>query len=160
MKKLILVLVFLASVNGTFAQLTLVLEKIGTPRRYAFHLGDDMKIQTIKLNQIHKSYLWNLTDSTMTIGPRTVVPLSDVAAVYKNHHFPKIMSKFLIIMGGGYIVLDAFNNIINHDQVFNSQTLIIGGSILLAGVAIIPFWQTKHKIGIKWKLKIMEINLE
>jgi hypothetical protein len=160
MKILILTGVLLALSLVAFSQRTLVLEKIGTSRRYAFHLGDDLKVQTIKEKTIHKSYLWNLTDSTMTIGPRTVVPLSDVAAVYKDHHFPKLISKFLLIMGGGYIVLDAFNNLINNKQVFVPQTWYIGGGIMLAGVAIIPFWQTKHKIGIRWKLKIMEINLE
>jgi hypothetical protein len=160
MKILILTTVLLGVSLAAFSQRTLVLEKIGTSRRYAFHLGDEVKVLTIKEKSIHKSYLWNLTDSTMTIGPRTVVPLSDVATVYKDHHFPKLMSKFLMIMGGGYIVLDAFNNLINNKQVFVPQTWYIGGGIMLAGVAIIPLWQTKHKIGIHWKLKIMEINLE
>jgi hypothetical protein len=160
MKKTLLPLIFLAFFSGAFAQNTLVLEKIGTTRKYAFHLGDNLKIQTIKKNLVLKSYLWNLTDTSLTIGQHTIVPLSDVGAVYKNHHFPKLMSRFFFIAGAGYIILDSFNNLINNKQVFVPETLYIGGSLMVVGVALVPLWQTKHKIGIRWKLKIMDINLE
>jgi hypothetical protein len=159
MRKLILLLVLAAAFSVVSAQKTLVLEKIGTSTRYAFHLGDDVKIRTIKQNVIHKSYLWNLTDSTMTIGPRTVVPLSDVGAVYKNYHFPKFMSKALFISGAGYLIIDSFNNLINNRQVFVPETLLISGSLMTAGLLLVPFWQKKCRIGIRWKLKIMDINL-
>jgi hypothetical protein len=159
MKKLILFLLILAAFSGASAQKTLVLEKIGTSNRYAFHLGDDVKIRTIKENRIVKSFLWNLTDSTLTIGPRTIVPLSDVGAVYKNYHFPRLMSRFIFIAGAGYFILDSFNNLINNEQVFVPRTMIISGSLMAVSVAIIPLWQKKFKIGLRWKLKIMDINL-
>ena len=95
MRKLILPLVIFAVFSGASAQKTLVVEKIGTPTRYAFHLGDDVKIRTKKKNLIVKSYLWNLTDSSVTIGPRTIIPLSDISAVYKHYYFQKLMTRFL-----------------------------------------------------------------
>jgi hypothetical protein len=159
MKKLFLLMVIVASFSGASGQKTLVLEKIGTSTRYAFHLGDDIKIRTISQNVIVKSYLWNLSDSSVTIGPRTIIPLSDIGAVYKNYHFPKLMSSILIIAGAGYLILDSFNNLINNEQVFVPETLIISGSLIVAGVAIVPLWQKKIKVGIRWKLKIMDINL-
>jgi hypothetical protein len=69
------------------------------------------------------------------------------------------MSKALLIAGAGYFVLDSFNNLINNEQVFVPETMLISGCVMAAGVAIIPFWQKKIKIGIRWKLKIMDINL-
>ncbi|MGA3014399.1 MAG: hypothetical protein ABSD71_10235 [Bacteroidales bacterium] len=135
------------------------MEKIGTQRRYGFHLGDNIKIQTRSTKQIVKSYIWALTDTTVTIGPRTTIPASDVGAVYKNFHFPKLMTKFFFIGGAGYLVLDSFNNLINKERVFRSQTLIISGCLMGFSLAIIPLHQWKYKIGIRWKFKIMDINL-
>ena len=159
MRKLILLIMFLAAYSGATAQKTLVLEKIGTPTRYGFHLGDDVKIRKKKQNQIVKNYLWNLTDSSVTIGPRTTIPLSEISAVYKHYYFPKLMTRILFYAGAGYFILDSFNNLINNERVFIPQTMIISGSLLGVSLAIIPLSQKKCKIGIRWKLKIMDINL-
>jgi hypothetical protein len=160
MKKLILILILLtSSVIILPAQKMIVLEKIGTQTRYGFRLGDYMKIQTREKKQIVKSYLWALTDSSITIGPRTTIAVSDIGAVYKNFHFPRLMTKFFFLLGAGYLVLDSFNNMINKEKVFNPQTLIISGSIIGVSLALIPFHQWKYKIGIRWKFKIMDINL-
>ena len=159
MRKLILLLVLFAAFSGASAQKTLVLEKIGTSIRYAFHLGDDVKIRTKKQNVIVKSYLWNLTDSSVTIGQRTTIPLSDISAVYKHYYFQKLMTRVLFYAGAGYFILDSFNNLINREQVFVPQTMIISGSLIGASLAIIPLGQKKCRIGIRWKVKILEINL-
>ncbi len=159
MRKLIFLLILADAFSGVSAQKTLVLEKIGTSTRYAFHLGDDVKIRTKKQNVIVKSYLWNLTDSSVTIGPRTIIPLSDISAVYKHYHFQNLLTRILFYAGAGYFILDSFNNLINNEQVFVPQTMIISGSLMVAGVAIIPLGQKKCRIGIRWKLKIMDINL-
>jgi hypothetical protein len=145
------------SLNG---QNTFLVEKIGSSRKYAFHTGDFLKIRTKEKKAIVKSDIYHLTDSSVTIGPKTIIPVSDIGAVYKNYHFPKLMSNFLFIGGAGYIILDAVNNLINNKQVFVPQTLAIGGSIMLVGVAIVPFWQRKIPIGVRWKVKILEINVE
>ena len=115
------------------------------------------KTKTKKL--IVKSYLWTLTDSSVTIGPRTILPLSDIGAVYKHFYFQKLMTRILLYAGAGYLILDSFNNLINHEQVFVPQTMIISGSLIGASFAIIPLGQKKCRIGIRWKLKIMDINL-
>ncbi len=159
MKKLILLFITHALFSGVFAQKTLVLEKIGTSTRYAFHLGDDVKIQTKTKNVIIKSYLWNLTDSTVTIGPHTTIPLSDISAVYKHYHFQSLMTRVLFYAGAGYFILDSFNNLINKEQVFVPQTMIISASLIGLSAAIIPLGQKKCRIGIRWKLKIMDIDL-
>jgi hypothetical protein len=160
MRKLILLLILLVAFSGVFAQKTLVLEKIGTSTRYAFHIGDNVKIRTKKQNVIVKSYLWNLTDSSVTIGPRTTIPLSDISAVYKHYYFQNLMTRILFYAGAGYFILDSFNNLINREQVFVPQTMIISGSLIGVSMAIIPLGQKKYRIGIRWKLKIMDINLD
>ena len=160
MRKLILLLILFAAFSGASAQKTLVLEKIGTSTRYAFHLGDDVKIRTKKQNVIVKSYLWNLTDSSVTIGPRTTIPLSDISAVYKHYYFQNLMTRVLFYAGAGYFILDSFNNLINREQVFVPQTMIISGFPHRRQHGNHPLGQKKCRIGIRWKLKIMDINLE
>ena len=159
MRKLVLHLILLAAFSGAYAQKTMVVEKIGTSTRYAFHLGDDVKVRTKKENKIVNSYLWNLTDSSLTLGVRTTIPLSDISAVYKHFYFQKLMTRIFLYAGAGYFVLDSFNNLINKEQVFVPQTMIISASLIAVGVAIIPLGQKKCKIGIRWKLKVMDINL-
>lgn len=159
MRKFLLLLFLLVSSTGIYAQKTLVLEKIGTPTRYGFHLGDDVKVQTKAKRQILRSYLWAITDSSLTIGPHTTVSLSDISAVYKHYYFPNLMTRVFFYLGAGYLVLDSFNNLINKERIFNPQTLIISGSALCVSCAIIPLSHKKCRIGIKWKLKIMEIDI-
>jgi uncharacterized protein with WD repeat len=159
MRKLILVLVIFVVSSGASAQETLVLEKIGTLTRYSFHLGDDIKIRTKNQNRMVRSYMWNLTDSSVTIGSRTTIQLSDISAVYIHYYFPALMNRILFYAGAGYFILDSFNNLINKEQVFVPQTMIISGCLLGASLAFIPLSQKKCRIGIRWKLKVMDINL-
>lgn len=156
MRKLILLLVFSGILSVASAQKTLLFEKIGTSSRYAYHLGDNIKIRTLNDNLVLKSYLWHMTDSTLTIGPRTTVAVSDIGAFYRNHHFPKLMSRFFFIAGAGYLIIDSFNNLINKEQVFVPQTLIISGSLIGISLVLIPAHSTKYRIGIKWKIKILD----
>lgn len=159
MKKLVFWLVLQSVVSGTFAQKTLVVEKIGTSTRYAFHLGDKVKIQTKQKNLIVKSFLANITDTSLTIGNHTTVPLSDISAVYKHFHFQTYMTHALFLIGAGYFILDSFNNLINKEQVFVPQTMIISAAFIGLSAAIIPLGQKKCRIGIRWKVKVMDINL-
>ena len=159
MKKLVLLLVFFTSLSVSQAQKTLLFEKVGTSSRYAYHLGDDIKIRTIKDKLILKSYLWHLTDTTLTIGPRTTISVTDIDAVYRDHHFPKLMSRFFFIGGAGYLLIDSFNNLINNEQVFESQTLIISASLIGVSLVLIPAHQTKYKVGVRWKVKILDEDI-
>jgi len=160
MIKRILILVFLvASFTGSAQQKTLVVEKMGASRRYAYRSGDEIKLQTREKHLILKNYLWIDSDSIITIGTRTMIPLTDIGAVYHQTYFPRLMTHLLLIAGAGYIVLDSFNNLINNNQVFEQNTIIIGGSLIAAGVLLIPFHQKKCRIGLHWKVKVLDINI-
>ena len=157
MKKLILILVVLIQVSSGFGQKTLRLEKMGTSTHYYFNLGDVIRIRTKTQNQVLKNYLWNIADSSITVGPRNKVDLSDISAVYKHYHFPALMTRFIFIAGAGYFVLDSFNNLINRQQVFQPQTMIISASLVAVSALIIPLHQKKCKLGLRWKLRIIDV---
>ncbi|MCX6245505.1 MAG: hypothetical protein NTU98_12495 [Bacteroidetes bacterium] len=159
MKRIFILAFLAASLAGYAQQKTLVVEKIGTSRRYAYRSGDDIKIQTRKDHRILKNYLWISSDTAIIVGVRTMVPLSDIGAVYHPTYLPKLMTNLLLIAGAGYIILDSFNNLINHELVIEQNTLIIGGSLIAAGVLLIPFHQKKCRIGVHWKVKVLDINI-
>jgi hypothetical protein len=160
MAKKITIWLLLAFCSTGFAQKTLIVEKIGTSTRYAYHIGDEIKIKTRKDEVVLKNYIWSLADSSLTIGSRTQVQLGDIGAVYKQFHFPKLMTKFFIIAGAGYLIIDSFNNLINKEKVFEPQTMIISASLIGVGVALIPLSQKKCRIGFRWKLKVLDRYIE
>jgi len=159
MLKWILILVVTGASLSCFAQNTFLVEKVGTSRRYAFHLGDEIKIRTKKENLKVKSCLWAIEDSSVTIGPRTEIPLNNIGAVYKQFHFPKLLNRFFFIAGVGYFVVDSFNNLINNEQVFEPETMIISASLIAVSVAFIPLSQKKCRIGLHWKVKVLDIYI-
>ena len=159
MRQLILLVVFWSVIMGVYSQKTLVLEKIGTQTRFGYHPGDDIKIRTIDKNLLLHNYMWGLTDSTVTIGARTTISLPDIAVIYRHYYFPRLMTRILFYAGAGYFVVDSFNNLINHEKVFVPQTLIISASLIGVSLAFFPLHQRKCKIGIRWKVKIMDITL-
>lgn len=160
MKRLTLLLILYTFLSAASAQKTLLFEKVGTSSRYAYHLGDDIKVRTLKQNQVLRSYLWGITDTTLTIGPRNTISIFDIGAFYRNHHFPKLMTRFFFIAGAGYLIIDSFNNLINNEQVFIPQTMIISASLIGVSLVLIPAHQTKTKIGIRWKVKILDADVK
>ena len=142
--------------NVGFGQNVLMVEKIGTAKRFSYLVGDYINIKT-KAKKLHlRNFLWSIEDSSIMIGTNYTVPFEDIKSVRKEIYFPKLLSKITLIAGVGFITLDVINNLINGQQVFNPTTLIIGGSLLGVGLVMIPLSQRNMNIGFKWKLKVIK----
>jgi hypothetical protein len=136
-------------------QNTLMLEKIGTPKKYTYQVGDFISVKTISKSLRLKNEIWSIEDSTIMIGTNYTVRFDDIKSVRRELYFPKLLSRITLIAGGMIIVLDIVNNLINGIPVFNQTTLIIGGSLIGAGLVLIPLSKRNLKIGYKWKLKVL-----
>jgi len=142
--------------NVGFGQNVLMVEKIGTAKRFSYLVGDYINIKT-KAKKLHlRNFLWSIEDSSIMIGTNYTVPFEDIKSVRKEIYFPKLLSKITLIAGVGFITLDVINNLINGQQVFNPTTLIIGGSLVGVGLVMIPLSQRNMNIGFKWKLKVIK----
>jgi hypothetical protein len=155
MRILTLIMIFTGLGLTCFSQRTLVLQKLGSPSRYIYDAGDHINLKTAeKKLRLKGTVLW-IGDTSFSVGKHYTVDIEDIARVNRVMHFPKLMSNLFLIAGGGYIVLDAFNNLINNQQVFDQQTLIIGGSLIAAGLILIPVYHRHIHVGLKWKMKII-----
>jgi hypothetical protein len=157
MKRVLWIIAFLLISGTAVCQKTLVVERIGTGRKYGFNTGDFLKLRTKSKHDLLRSFIWDLTDSTITIGQSHTVRLDDVAVVYKEFGFPKRLGRNLLFAGGLFFAATTINNLIAKNQVFTESNLIITGSILAAGAISIILSEKAIRIGLHWKLKVLDI---
>jgi hypothetical protein len=151
-----IILIFLCQV--IFAQNTLLVEKIGTSRKYYYHLDDKIKLRTISKDSMIFGKLTTFEDSAIYVSMGVKpIPLSDVASVYKQNGFPRRFGKNLCIASAMFFGILTINNLLNHRQVFPPYTFIISGACLAGGLISLSFAESNCKIGNRWKLKILEI---
>jgi hypothetical protein len=153
------ILVFSLFVLGisSYGQNTLLLHKLGSAKKYTYEIGDEISLKTLEKKLRLKGTVIDIRDSSFMVGIHYSVKLNDVDKIYRRLHFPRLMSKFFLIAGGGYIILDAFNNLINNRTVIDSQTLIIGGSLIGVGLVMIPLSYKHVKVGLRWKLQALDL---
>ena len=157
MKKFLWVVILLCLTGAASGQKTLVVEKIGTGRKFGYNPGDFMKVKTRDPRQLLRSYMTDLTDSTVSIGTYHTVRLDNIKVVYKRYGFPLRLGSNLLLAGGIFFVATTVNNLIVHNQVFTQTNLIITGSILAAGTICIILSENPMHIGLHWKIKILDI---
>lgn len=158
MKNWILILLVAGVPALSFPQKTIMVKKFGGTAHYSYKAGDLISLKTFK-NQKLKGLIWDFTDSTLAIGENYVIRWEEIKSIRREVYAPKLFSKVLLILGAGYLTLDAANNLINNDQVFNTNTLIVSGSMIGAGLLLIPFSHRNLKIGDKWRIYLLDTPL-
>jgi hypothetical protein len=153
------VLVFLCI--NTFAQKTLLVEKIGTSRKYYYHLDDKIKLRTKSKNLLIKGNLTTINDSTIFVSTGLkAIPVHDIGSVYKQYGFPRRLGIKLGEAGIVFFIVLTINNLINKKQVFPPYTYIITGSCFAGGLISFSLRQHRCEIGDQWKLKILDLNVK
>ena len=159
MKRFFLLIWILFFSGISYAQKTLVVEKIGTSKKLLFRIGDDIKLHAGNPKRILHSYLWNMSDSVLVIGNGNKVMMSDVLKVNKEVYFPKLMKRLFLMGGIGYFSVTAFNHLINNEQVFPVRDLVITGSLFTGAAICIPLSSRNVRIGHRWKIKVLDIEI-
>lgn len=161
MKHLVGSLVISLFVGQIIAQKTLMVEKIGTLRKYNYQVGDPMKLRVSKQDTLLRGKLWSLSDSMIFIAELRPfeVQLKDVGSVYKKFGFPRRLGKTLIIGSAGIFGIIVVNHLINNEPVFTPDLFIISGSVLGAGLISLSLSQKRCRIGNTWKLKVLNIRV-
>jgi hypothetical protein len=141
------------------AQKTLLLEKIGTNRKFYYHAGDKIELRTLQKDSLFKVHLWDITDSTVTLlsmRPYTI-PLRDIKYVYKEFRFPRKLAVNLAIFGGLMVGIISVNHLINNESLANKDVLIVPA--ICFGGSIISFSLSKQRfrIGTRWKFKVLDM---
>jgi hypothetical protein len=161
MKKILVMLVFCSTTILAFSQKTLMVEKIGTSRKYFYHAGDYLKIRILKQDTLLRGKLWSIHDSMISISELRPldVRLGDINSVYKRFAFPNKFGKYLCVGGAGIFAIIAFNHLINNEQVFTKDMYILSGSMIGAGLISISLSEKRCRTDKRWKVKVLDIEL-
>lgn len=154
-------LFFILFSSGIQAQKTLMVEKIGTTRKYYYHIGDYLKLRVSFQDTLLKGKLWDIRDSVISVSELRPfdVRLSDIGSVYKRFAFPKKLGIYLGCFSAGLFAIIVTNHLLNNEQVFTPDLFIITGSILGGSLISFSLSQKRCKIGPRWKIKVMNIAL-
>lgn len=155
----LVVMMFLASV--TFAQKTILVEKVGTSRRFFLHEGDFLKIKAVNPDTTIEGTIFSIGDSTVAIsGWKTMIfPVRNIKSVYKTFHFPAKISRVAGIGGIVFFGVITLNHLFNNEQVFTRDMIILSATFFaISGISYMLSYKW-YQIGDRWKIKILEGNI-
>jgi hypothetical protein len=143
-----------------FAQKKILVEKIGTNRKYYYETGNDLKLKIKPFDSILRGELSDIRDSALTLSGYYIrdLMLKDVASVYKQFAFPKKFAVYSAIFSGFIFSVIVTNHLINNEQVFTSDLFIITGAFIGVSLVSLSFSQKQCKIGSRWKLKVIDFS--
>jgi hypothetical protein len=160
MKKVFVIFLLVLAGSSLSAQMKLLVEKIGTNRKYYFIEGDLLKLKMKQNDSIIRGELADIRYNSITLsGLRSPdLMLSDIGSVYKHFAFPKKFAIYSAIFSGVIFTIITTNHLINNEQVFTPDLFIISGAFLGASLISLSFSQKQCKIGTKWKLKVLDFS--
>ena len=138
----------------------LVLEKAGSGRIHMFYAGNHLKLKAHSSSATVQGVITMISDSSLVINRSTEVLLHDIAVVYHTRWGFSLLQKLLLGSGILYLSLSALNGVIHHDSpVIPTETAMISGGLVAAGILVTPMVVKRHKITpTTWKLKILDFT--
>jgi hypothetical protein len=137
---------------------SLLVEKIGTRHRYAFEMGDLIRIR-MKDRKVYHSYLWSIGDSTLEIGRNSPIRLQDIRTVYHKFNFINKLGTYMFFSGMAYFLIVPFDHLINNEIVFTKDVFIVPAALFGSGGITIYLSQKRCRIGDRWKLKVVGVRV-
>lgn len=151
-------LLFLLSAEA-LPQKTLLLEKVGSRRKFFFHVEDKFMLRASKPDTFLIGHLWDIGEKNITL--QTYVPntveYENIKYVYKTYQFPKKFGIYCLIFGGVTAGAITINHLLNNEQVFTPDMAYFCLPFLGAGIISLSFSRERMKIGLRWKLKVLDM---
>jgi len=141
------------------SQNTLMLEKLGTRRKFFFHAEDKFMLKTIKPDTFLNGHIWDIGDKQMVLQtyiPITI-PYENIKYVYKDYKFPMKFGIYCCIFSGVTFCVISINHLLNNEQVFTPDMAYLTLPFLGVGIISISCSRERMKLGYKWKLKVMDM---
>ncbi len=144
----------------SIAQNILILERPGNVKNYKYYQNDEIKLKAVSHNEIFSGVITKINDSSIVINHAKEVFLSEVSYMYRKRWGFSFLQKLSFIAGGSYFLVSSINGLINNDSpVIPQESLIISGSLIAGGIALIPLTTRRYKIdNEKWRLKILDFT--
>ena len=160
MKRLPILLAFIVLSLPVLGQKFLVLEKMGTKKRYEFHLNEKMGVQLDTDDYFTRITLKDLVDTTI-VTENIKINFSSIKAVKLNKStgFFKYSGPLLMIAGATLLAIDVINQTAVQGGEYQSSTGVYVTSAALVSVGAAFTFAGKDKVKLKkwWRLRTVEI---
>jgi len=152
----VLLLTFSISASG---QTFLVLEKMGTKKRYEFHRGEQIEVKLNQDNYFTRINIVGLSDSLIYAGTKRI-KLSNIKTIRLSKNSTLNAWGSVIVNAGVLLVLaDLFNQTVVQGGSFNisSGVSIASASLVSFGAILKLAGRNKVKVKKWWRLRVVQL---
>lgn len=147
----------------TFSQSYMVLEKMGTKKRYEIYKGSKLDVRIKDDSFYSRIMILGFTDSAIRLQER-LLPMKDITAVdvssIKKPSFIRKLGPTLMIAGAGLLLIDLFNQTVVQNGSYETSSKVFTSSALMAGTGLLLTFVKKDKKKLKgwWRLRMVYPN--
>jgi hypothetical protein len=158
LRYLVFLVLFCISWIG-YAQDYLVLEKMGTKKRYEYFPNDKITIQVTGEDSFRKEEIVNLTDSSIVFASGVVLLKNIYRVKPPITGWMVATGGTLVVAGVGYYIIDTFNQVIVAGNKYSTDDGVLRTSIILTGIgaSLILLSSKKVKLNKNWRVRIVDI---
>jgi hypothetical protein len=151
-------LFLLISADG-LSQNTLLLEKLGSKRKFWYVTGDPIRLRACTPDTLLAARIWEIKPDKITL--ETWVPLTirldQIKYVYVDHLFARKFGIYCCIFSGVTFGVIGINHLINNEQFFTPDMAYLTLPFLGAGIVSLSLSRERIHTGLKWKLKVFDM---
>jgi hypothetical protein len=141
------------------SQTILLLQNQKNLKNFKYYPGNDIRLKTFKTKKILQGTIYRIEDSVILIGDKGTVKLDEIAIVYREKNWPRILSGASLLGGVAYFGIDSFNRLINNQApTVDQETLIISGSLIAFSGLMWLFMYRPIHINERWKLSVLDFS--
>lgn len=154
------ILYLFSSFGSTMGQNIFVLEKPGRMKIFYYKQRDPIKLKAFYSDEYIAGKISKVTDSSLVINYSAEVLIKDIQVIRRGRWGFKFLQGLFLTSGIFYISLSTLNGLINNDNpIVPSETLVISGSLIGAGIILSPLTNRNHKIDEEnWRIKILDFT--
>ena len=161
--KFVFVLILIsATAFNSLAQQFMVLEKMGTKKRFEYYPGQEIIFKTPNEDYFTKATIRGFTDSLIMLPERNVHIKSIVAINIKDHRDRSFVSRlgpYLMVAGGLLMIFDVVNQTAVQGGSYDGSTgIYVSAGALIGAGAVMTFARSNKKSLDKWwRLRLVKI---
>jgi hypothetical protein len=155
----VVLLFFLFSAMESAAQKVVVFDRMGVKlKRTYYYEGDQMALKVRNDDVIYRGEVHSIQDSVFFLGANPIV-VDSIVAIVKYSKGAKALSITSLTTAAITGTFEIINNAYNKGELVPEENgYAVPAFFTALGVALIPFWKRKHKIGKNKVVKTLDLN--
>ena len=161
-KLFFVLLLICAAMTNALAQQFLVLEKMGTKKRFEYYPGEEITFKTPDEDYFTRGGIRGFGDSLIILSDRSVHIKSIIALNIKDHKdrtFVSRLGPYLMVAGSLLMIFDVVNQTaIQGGSYEGSAGVYVSAGVLIGAGAVMTFARSnKKKLDKWWRLRLVKI---